>query len=197
MLCHRIEANQTVPPVQQGADMDAIDVRSVKVARIFTAFDTNGDGGLSKVSYHDGYHVRMVPRNSRACLVTLGMCFSLLQEHNTLSRSRTCVPISQEFCFGMLKAPTNHACSYTNFEYPTLFIYHLQAELLTFVARVNPTVKFTPVQLTAIADEVCHHSSCDPRELRSIHDQICHYLLCLMATYQTQALLCSVCPSGR
>ncbi|EIE19554.1 hypothetical protein COCSUDRAFT_67698 [Coccomyxa subellipsoidea C-169] len=30
-----------------------------------------------------------------------------------------------------------------------------KAELLTFVARVNPTVKFTPVQLTAIADEVC------------------------------------------
>lgn len=28
-----------------------------------------------------------------------------------------------------------------------------QAELLTFIARVNPSVKFTPVQLTAIIDE--------------------------------------------
>lgn len=28
-----------------------------------------------------------------------------------------------------------------------------QAELLTFIARVNPSVKFTPVQLTAIVDE--------------------------------------------
>ncbi|CAL8471190.1 g10732 [Coccomyxa elongata] len=57
--------------------MDAAEVRSVKVSRIFNAFDVNSDGGLSK------------------------------------------------------------------------------AELLTFVARVNPTVKFTPVQLIAIADEVC------------------------------------------
>ena len=34
----------------------------------------------------------------------------------------------------------------------------LQAELLTFVARVNPGTKFTPLQLSAIADEVCSPS---------------------------------------
>jgi len=36
---------------------------------------------------------------------------------------------------------------------------------LTFVARVNPTVKFTPVQLTAIADEVC--LVCPPKRLNN------------------------------
>ncbi len=39
--------------------MDAGDVRSVKVARIFAAFDRNGDGGLSKVSNHDGNNAGM------------------------------------------------------------------------------------------------------------------------------------------
>ena len=40
-----------------------------------------------------------------------------------------------------------------------------QAELLTFVARVNPATKFTPLQLTAIVEEVIslvHVPACSP-----------------------------------
>ena len=39
-----------------------------------------------------------------------------------------------------------------------------QAEVLTFIARVNPSVKFTPVQLTAIVDEASAplHLPCTP-----------------------------------
>lgn len=55
MLPDRVKADLSAFPITQGTVMGAAEVRSVKVARIFNAFDTNSDGGLSKVSFLDEY----------------------------------------------------------------------------------------------------------------------------------------------
>ena len=126
------------------------DLHGQKVSRIFEAFDTNHDGALSKVSLLDHNDVCRLDNTKQFQHFLSGRLRDLTHPGSlrwTLVGCTGCPNEDLQAYWSLKLAEPPKALD-------RILIACVQAELLTFVARVNPSVKFTPAQLTAIADEV-------------------------------------------